>query len=217
MRIDNAQVIIPCDKRRMIGIASYRSLQRLGFVLSTILLSGCVSLGGSAPEHNICALFAQNPSWRDAVYATQRKWGAPAHVQMAIIWKESSFRSDARPPRKEILFGLATWGHVSSAYGYSQALDGTWERYLEETGRSSWFASRDDFADASDFVGWYMSKSYHVNGVPMSDAISQYLNYHEGHTGYRQGTYRSKAWLINAAQRVGLRAERYRRQLLRCQ
>ena len=42
----------------------------------------------------------------------------------------------------------------SSAYGYAQALEGTWDDYRKDTGRRG--ADRDDFADSSDFIGWYM-------------------------------------------------------------
>ncbi|MCI4663506.1 MAG: lytic transglycosylase [Neomegalonema sp.] len=187
-----------------------------GAALICALLASCATLKAPRRQNDVCAMLATHPEWRRAVRRTERKWGAPAHVQLAIIWKESSFRHDARPPRKRILFGLAPWGRVSSAYGYSQALDGTWKRYLRETGRSSWAASRTDFGDSSDFIGWYMATTQRVNGVPMSDAITQYLNYHEGHAGYRRGSYRRKAWLIRAARRAGRQAERYRKQMRAC-
>ena len=193
---------------------------RLRLVLSCVLLAatlaGCASTTVPRRQSDVCQIFGQNPSWRAAVRETERKWGAPAHVQMAIIWKESSFRHDARPPKKKVFFGLVSWGRVSSAYGYAQALDGTWKRYLAETGRSQWLSNRSNFADASDFVGWYMRKTHRTNGVLMHDAVAQYLNYHEGQGGYRRGTYRSKPWLVKAAQRVATRAERYRRQLEHC-
>lgn len=112
--------------------------------------------------------------------------------------------------------GMVPWGRVSSAYGYSQALDGTWNWYLEDTGQAAWLTSRDDFEDASDFVGWYMDKTRRINGVAMGDAVSQYLAYHEGHGGYKRGSYRSKRWLIQAARKVGNMAEVYGRQLRSC-
>ena len=62
---------------------------------------------------------------------------------MATIYTESSFRHNAKPPRKWYL-GFIPGKRASSAYGYSQALDGTWDRYQKETGR--WGASRTDFA-----------------------------------------------------------------------
>jgi hypothetical protein len=47
-------------------------------------------------------------------------------------------------------------GRQSSAYGYSQALDGTWEEYQEDQRRG---ARRDRIDDATDFMGWYMDQS----------------------------------------------------------
>ena len=91
----------------------------------------------------------------------------------------------------------------SSAYGYAQALEGTWDDYRADTGRRG--ADRDDFADSSDFIGWYMSGATRVNGMPLHDAYNQYLAYHEGKAGYARGSYRAKAWLPDGgARRRGL-------------
>ncbi|MBK0401294.1 lytic transglycosylase, partial [Limibaculum sp. M0105] len=86
--------------------------------------------------------------------------------------------------------------------------------YRKDTGRSG--ADRDDFDDAADFVGWYMAKSRSSNGLDMNDAFNHYLAYHEGHTGYRRGSWRSKSWLVGAANQVALQANRYRSQLQGC-
>ena len=100
----------------------------------------------------------------------------------------------------------------SSAYGYAQAIDGTWEGYLRDTGRRR--AARDDFANSSDFIGWYMHTNSRVNGVPLGDAYNQYLAYHEGKAGYARGSYRGKAWLPPVARDVEAWAVRYHHQLL---
>lgn len=168
-----------------------------------------VSCGGSeyseAPsaQHDVCAIFDQRPGWREAAEASASKWGAPVPVQMAIIWRESSFRPDVRPP-----------GRVSSAFGFSQALDGTWDWYRDSTGNSG--ADRTDWDDATDFVGWYMSRSQKSNGIGMNDAYNQYLAYHEGHAGHRRGSYNAKTWLVAVAQKVSAQAARYRGQLRNC-
>lgn len=94
----------------------------------------------------------------------QQRWGAPVQVPMAMMYQESSFKHDALPPRYYFL-GFIPWGRVSSAYGYAQAKDETWADYKREAG--GWGASRDDFADALDFMGWYIQKSQRVNGVSM--------------------------------------------------
>ena len=102
----------------------------------------------------------------------------------------------------------------SSAYGYAQALEGTWDDYRRSTGRRG--ADRDDFADSSDFIGWYMHGANRVNGVAMHDAYNQYLAYHEGKAGFARGTYRAKSWLPEVARDVEAWAVVYDQQLRSC-
>ena len=98
-------------------------------------LASCATPRVPRDQNNICSIFDTNPGWYDAVAKSARKWRAPISAQMAIVWKESSFIHDARPPRKYVAFGLIPWGRVSSAVGYSQALNGTWAWYLKDTER----------------------------------------------------------------------------------
>ena len=116
-------------------------------------------------------------------------------------------------PRKYFL-GIVPWGRQSSAYGYAQALDGTWADYKKSSGRR--FASRSNIHDATDFMGWYMQESRRRLGVKMSDAKKQYLAYHEGHGGFERGSYRKKAWLLSVSDKVNRRANSYKKQLKRC-
>jgi hypothetical protein len=186
----------------------------MAMLATAIAVGSCATFSGP-PENieNACAIFEDRPSWAAAVADSERKWGAPAEVQLAIIWRESKFRDDARAP-KNYLLGIVPWGRKSSAYGYSQALDGTWDRYRKDTSNRG--ADRDDFDDAVDFVGWYMTQTARANGAGMNDAYTQYLAYHEGHTGYNRGDWRRKTWLMNAARQVENMAARYRNQLASC-
>ncbi|HUF56254.1 MAG TPA: lytic transglycosylase, partial [Thermohalobaculum sp.] len=106
-----------------------------GAVLIALLAGSCASRPDRPPsdQANLCAIFAERPDWQDAVTASAKRWGAPVPVQMAILWKESGFRANAKPPKKHIL-GFIPWGRRSSAYGYPQAIDGTWDWYRDETG-----------------------------------------------------------------------------------
>lgn len=181
-------------------------------VLCMILLAGC----SSRPPDNrndICSMFAQKRGWYDDARKSSQRWGAPVAVMMAIIKHESSFRDNAKPPRKKYL-GFIPGARASSAYGYSQALDGTWDDYRRDTGHR--WADRDDFDDAIDFVGWYISVSSRKLGISKSDAYSQYLAYHEGQGGYARGTYKRKRWLMNTAKQVQKTSNRYAAQLQRC-
>jgi hypothetical protein len=105
-------------------------------------------------------------------------------------------------------------GRQSSAYGYSQALDGTWDEYRSRQGKRG--ARRDDIRDATDFMGWYMDETARSLGISKTDAKHQYLAYHEGRTGYRRGSYRQKDWLMRVSNEVQDRAFVYQIQLQSC-
>ncbi|MEY4982701.1 MAG: hypothetical protein RIR62_967 [Pseudomonadota bacterium] len=188
------------------------------FLRASILLMLLASCGGgrfSAPREldNACAIVAERPAYLRAMKATERRWGVPVHVQMATIHQESKFIGNARTPHRFAL-GIIPMGRQSSAYGYSQALDGTWEEYEDDSG--SWNARRDRIDDATDFMGWYMDQSTRELGISKWDAQAQYLAYHEGRTGYRNQSYLGKPWLMDVSAKVASRAEMYRAQLSAC-
>lgn len=181
-------------------------------LLSAMILGGCSSAVPSDPN-NICSIFQENDSWYAAAHKVHDKYGVPINVAMAIMHQESNFVDDAKPPMRWMLF--IPYGRGSSAYGYAQAQDEVWEQYVEEVG--SMFSDRDDFEDALDFIAWYMTKTKNTNGIALTDTYNQYLNYHEGWAGYRNGTYKSKEWLQKTARSVTNQAAAYRNQLLQCQ
>ncbi len=193
----------------MLNIRTIKSLVLIVGIL--LLIQGCASPPSS--PHNICEIFAEKRSWYRATKTAAKRWGGPVHVPMAMMYQESSFEDDARPPFRWFL-GFIPLGRASSAYGYPQALKGTWKVYQREAGSS--FSDRDDFGDAIDFMFWYMNKSYQKNGVSKWDAHNQYLNYHEGHGGYARGSYKNKAWLIGVAAKVDRRAKSYAAQYGQC-
>ena len=180
-----------------------------------VLVASCGSGNYSAPRNldNACSIVDQRPKYLRAMKKTERRWDVPVHVQMATIYQESKFIGNARTPFRYAL-GVIPMGRQSSAYGYSQALDGTWDEYKRATGKRR--AKRDRIGDATDFMGWYMNKTRERNGIPLTDAKNQYLAYHEGHTGYARGSYRSKSWLLRVADEVGFRSQMYQRQLASC-
>jgi hypothetical protein len=163
---------------------------------------------------NICTIFDDRHDWYRAARKSEERWGTPTHVQMAIVRQESSFRYNAKPPRTKLL-GFIPWKRPSDAYGYAQALDNTWIRYQNDTGRK--FADRDDFDDAIDFVGWYTNLSNQSEGISKWDPYNQYLAYHEGQSGWRRGSYTQKGWLKQSAMRVDNRARDWWVQLQDCQ
>lgn len=191
--------------------------RQLRALLLVLLVAACGRAGGygASPRNmdDACAILQERPTYKRAFQATERRWGVPTHVQMATIYQESKFNSNARTPFRYAL-GVIPMGRQSSAFGYSQALDGTWEEYVAET--RSFRARRDNIEDATDFMGWYMAKSRDSLGIPLHDARQQYLAYHEGRTGFSRGTYREKAWLMRVSDSVATRSESYRAQLQAC-
>ena len=185
------------------------------FLTACVLGSCSLIPSGIDPRNldNACSIVQQRPQYLRAFKVTERRWGVPVHVQMAIIHQESRFKANAKTPMRYIL-GIIPRGRQSSAYGYAQALDGTWEEYKNSTGRFA--ARRSNLSDATDFMGWYMNNTKMRNGVPLSNAKNQYLAYHEGQTGYARGTYREKTWLMSVAKKVSNRASMYKTQLRRC-
>ena len=190
-------------------------MSRLLIALLAALVVGSCGGSYSAPRNldDACALARERPHYYRAFRPAERTWGVPVHVQMATMHQESRFIGDARTPFRYAL-GVVPMGRQSSAYGYSQALDGTWEDYKRATGKRR--ARRDDIRDAADFMGWYMTLSRERNGIPLSDARNQYLAYHEGHGGFARGSYNAKSWLLRVADRVDRRARRYQAQLATC-
>lgn len=180
-----------------------------------LLVAACGSSNYSAPKNldNACSIVDQRPHYLSAMKRTERRWGVPVAVQMATIYQESKFVGNARTPVQYTL-GVIPMGRQSSAYGYSQALDGTWEDYRKEHG--GWGARRDNIDDATDFMGWYFKKTEEDLGISMADAKNQYLAYHEGRTGYRRGSHNTKGWLLRISDEVATRAVLYDMQLRSC-
>lgn len=194
-------------------------LRKKSVVLVTLSLLAGIALYAcsTTPPENIrdsCEIFTEKDDWYPAALDSYEKWGVPIHVQLAIIYQESRFVHDAKPPRRKLLW-VIPWTRMSSAYGYGQIKDSTWDWYLKSTGRR--WADRDDFDDVVDFIGWYGNLSHRKLGISKWDAYNQYLAYHEGHGGFKRKTYQKKAWLMKVARKVEARAKSYRAQLKQCE
>jgi hypothetical protein len=189
-----------------------RKIVPIGFAAA---LAGCAN----APEqiNDVCAVFGQNAgfvnNWQNSAKDTEAKYGVPVPVLMATIRKESGFQSNARPARTYYL-GFIPGKRASSAYGYSQALDGTWAQYKAETGNFG--ARRSNFEDAVDFVGWYHARTVAAHGVAPGDTYNLYLAYYSGWGGYKNGSWRSNAAVQKTARDTAKMAAAYGSQLQAC-
>lgn len=187
----------------------------LALVALALWVSLCTPPPPAEPE-NLCAVFDEKRLWYESARETHSRWGLPEPVLLAIVFQESSFRADARPKRP-VWLGFIPGFRPSSAYGFGQVLDGTWEDYLatlDERQRTR--RRRDRFSDVADFVGWYAKHIHRRTGITPAAPRELYLAYHEGPGGYQRGEHRSKRWLLEAAERVAQRARRYEAQYAGC-
>lgn len=184
-------------------------------LLAALALPGCAS----APRNtgNTCAIFEERSglvtNWRRDVTRVSAEFGVPIPVLMATIQAESNFEARARPPRRWIL-GFIPGKRPSTAYGFAQALDGTWSEYQVRTGRMG--ARRDRFSDAVHFIGWYHAESARRLGIARSDAYRLYLAYHSGHAGFERQVWQGRPEALRGARRAADMARRYAAQLPRC-
>ena len=172
-------------------------------------ISSCTSI----PKNtlNVCNIFSEKYLWYKFAKKTERKWGAPIELQMAIIKKESGFDWLAKPERTKI-FKVIPWKRPSSSFGYSQAVIGTWDMYKKSTGNT--LATRVLFKDSSDFIGWYVNQTYKRLKISKKNYFRQYLAYHEGWKNYKH--YNKKSNVVGYAKQVSIQAKKYRSQLNRC-
>ena len=178
------------------------------FIL-VILISGCSSVPKNTS--NSCLIFDERYLWYKHAKKSEKKWGTPVYLQLAIIKMESDFDWLAKPPRQK-LFKVIPYKRPSSSFGYSQAVNGKWEQYKKETGNK--LAVRTRFKDSVDFIGWYTSKTESILKISKKDAFRQYVAYHEGWGGFKN--YKDNKKIINLAKKVEKQSNIYKKQLLKC-
>ncbi len=205
------------------------TIQLMAPLLAMLVLNGCsapqkassvgygkhVQITPSNPlrrgaHENLCEIFRDNPVWYRDALQSQRRWGTPVAVKFAFIYQESRFVANASPKSSTTIFSNKN----TSAFGYAQALDGTWGDYVRSTGNTQ--AHRSNMHDALDFIGWYNNNANKRIGLQGNQVRELYLAYHEGITGYSMGTHANKTWLQTVADQVQERAIRYDQQLRSC-
>ena len=172
-------------------------------------INACSSIPSNTS--NSCSIFDERYLWYKHAKKSEKKWGTPVYLQLAIIKMESGFDWLAKPPRQKI-FKIVPYKRPSSSFGYSQAVKGTWKQYKTETGNK--FATRTRFKDSVDFIGWYTTKTEKILKVSKQDAFKQYVAYHEGWGNYKN--YKSNKKVINLAKRVEKQSNIYKKQLSDC-
>ena len=183
---------------------------KINFLLIFLfLISACSSIPSNTSDS--CSIFNERYLWYKYAKKSEQKWGTPIYLQLAIIKMESGFDWLAKPPRQK-LFKVVPYKRLSSSFGYSQAVKGTWKQYKTETGNK--FATRTRFKDSVDFIGWYTTKTEKMLKVSKTDAFKQYIAYHEGWGNYKN--YRNNNKVINLAKNVEKQSNIYKKQLSDC-
>ena len=182
----------------------------LNFVILSVLVS-CNSIPKNTG--NACSIFSEHYLWYKYVKSSSEKYGAPVHVILAFVKKESGFDRYARPARTK-LFKIIPYKRPSSSFGYSQAVKKTWEQYKKETNNP--LALRTRFYDSVMFIGYYINKTHKINKIPLNDSYRQYLNYYLGWGNYAKKVYKTDKKAIIFAKSVQKQSNIYRKQLKSC-
>tara|TARA_Y100000590_G_scaffold28525_1_gene31971 strand:+ start:14590 stop:15204 length:615 start_codon:yes stop_codon:yes gene_type:complete len=170
----------------------------------------------SVPKYpsNACKIFSEKYLWYKHAKKSSETYNAPMHIILAFVNKESGFNRWAKPKRTK-LFKIVPYKRPSSSFGYSQAVNKTWELYKTETDNP--LALRTSFKDSVMFIGWYMNKTNKINKIPFEDSYRQYLNYYLGWGNYSKKVYKSDKKAIIFAKKVEKQSNIYKSQLKECQ
>ena len=186
--------------------------KNLFYFIIFLLITSCSSI----PKHsaNACKLFGEKYLWYKHVKKSSETYGAPVHIILAFVKKESGFNRWAKPKRTK-LFKIVPYKRPSSSFGYSQAVNKTWELYKTETDNP--LALRTRFKDSVMFIGWYMDKTKKINNIPLNDSYRQYLNYYLGWGNYKKEVYKTDKKAVIFAKNVQKQSKIYKSQLLECE
>ena len=185
------------------------NLSKILIFFFLLTLTSCSSIPKNTS--NSCSIFSERYLWYKHTKKTEKKWGTPIYIQLAIIKMESDFNWLAKPKRQKI-FKVIPYKRPSSSFGYSQAVKGTWKQYKNETGNK--LATRTRFKDSVDFIGWYTNKTEKILKIPKTDAFKQYIAYHEGWGNYKN--YKKNTKVIGLAKKVKKQSDKYKNQLQKC-
>ena len=188
-------------------------IRKTNFYLLILLFATACSSVPKYPQ-NACKIFGQKYLWYKSAKKSSDTYGAPIHIILAFVNKESGFNRWAKPKRNK-LFKIIPYKRPSSSFGYSQAVNKTWEMYKTETNNP--LALRTRFKDSVMFIGWYMSKTKKINKIPMEDSYRQYLNYYLGWGSYANKDYKTDKKAVILAKSVEKQSKIYKNQLRECQ
>ena len=84
-----------------------RFLKKISLILASIsaisILTACSSTPPANPN-NLCSVFQEKDSWYVAAHKVHNKYNVPINVAMAIMYQESRFVDNAKPPMRYFLY-----------------------------------------------------------------------------------------------------------------
>ena len=187
-------------------------IRKTNFYLLILLFATACSSVPKYPQ-NACKIFGQKYLWYKSAKKSSDTYGAPIHIILAFVNKESGFNRWAKPKRNK-LFKIIPYKRPSSSFGYSQAVKKTWELYKTETNNP--LALRTRFKDSVFFIGWYINKTNKINKIPHGDSYRQYLNYYLGWGDYKKKVYKTDKKAVIFAKNVERQSSIYKTQLKEC-
>ncbi|WP_150464310.1 transglycosylase SLT domain-containing protein [Francisella sp. XLW-1] len=186
---------------------------RLRYVLLVVIIvAAAVFFSSNSSDVQVdanmgaCEILDQNPNWKLSLKKAQDKYNLSPAFAMGLIYQESRFDAEAK-------------SSYSTAYGYAQAINSTWQHFQEEVKQN---AKRNNFDDSVQFIGWYMAQLSKSLKLKMSDSENLYMAYMLGATGYKRykaGTFKNKAKIEedkNIANKVKAYTNLYKSQLKDC-
>ena len=182
------------------------------YIAATLCLCGCHMPIRKAPMRNACDFLYANPRVNQYVRHYAPTPGKQA-LTLAFIKHESGFQAKARPVKKWLIRGWIPWTYHSSARGYAQITDATWQDFSQA---QNGLVSRYALVDHIHFINWYFYKHERHLSNP-GNFYEAYFLYHDGPAGYYQKKYRRSHRLHRFTQRVAADAQRYQHQLANCQ
>lgn len=188
-----------------------------GILIASLLCVLSATPAAAKPPGNIdnaCSIFKEKRGWYRAARKAEKRWKVSISIGMAFVRQESAFVRNAKPPRKKFLLIFPSFKRRSSSVGYSQAIKGAWAQYRKQTGRKR--ASRRNFRDSLDFIGWFNHRSHKKLKIPKNDPYNLYLAYHEGIGGYKSMKWTKNKPLKAIARKVEKYATTYAKQLAKC-
>tara|TARA_B100000686_G_scaffold330384_1_gene392583 strand:- start:1049 stop:1393 length:345 start_codon:yes stop_codon:yes gene_type:complete len=93
--------------------------KKLIYLIIFFIITSC----SSVPKYpqNACKIFGEKYLWYKHAKKSSEVYGAPVHIILAFINKESGFNRWAKPERTK-LFKVIPYKRPSSSFGYSQAV-----------------------------------------------------------------------------------------------